>query len=161
MAKRLDKPIRLYALTIFIVLGYGIFPFVSVLPFLRGFWLFGPRILPFNGSPLVLYDANGEAPVLLVIISVLLAVFCTISAVAAFYDLKEGRVAALVLVTADVLWWSFLVIMAIMNNENPGEAAFKFGSQLIFPPFFLAVVWWNFTRPDIGAYYKQQSEAGK
>jgi hypothetical protein len=109
----------------------------------------------------VLYDSNGEAPVLLVIISVLLAVFCAISAIAAFYDLKEGRVAALVLVTADVLWWSFLVIMAIVNNENPGVTSFHFVTHLIIPPFFLAVVWWNFTRPDIGAYYKQQSEVGK
>lgn len=63
MAKRVDKPIRLYVMTTFVVIAYGLFPFVSVFPFTGGFLIFGPRFLPYNGSLQFLYGVDGPAVV--------------------------------------------------------------------------------------------------
>lgn len=43
MAKRVDKPIRLYVMTIFIVIAYCVLPLTSVFPFTGGFLAVGPR----------------------------------------------------------------------------------------------------------------------
>jgi hypothetical protein len=100
MAKSVDKPIRLYVLMIFIVVAYGLMPFVSVV-FLdtRTALLIGPRTLPFNGSILFLYDADGEANTVLVFVSLFLCLFSTASAIWAFYGDRLGRIAALLFVT--------------------------------------------------------------
>ena len=161
MAKRVDKPIRLYVLAIFIVVAYGVMPLVSVFPFTGGFLLVGPLILPYNGSIQVLYNPDGEAPLILVVVSLFLSVFSAGSALLAFVGIKEGRAAALVFVTLDVIWWTFLVIMAISGSERLGSEIIKISVEVLIPPFWLAFVWWNFTRPDIGAYYRYTSELQK
>lgn len=161
MAKRVDKPIRLYVLAIFIIIAYGLLPIVSVFPFTGGFLLVGPRFLPFNGSIQFLYGPNGEAPFILILISLFLCVFSAASALLVFAGIKEGRVAALTFVTLDVLWWTLLLILAIINNESPGQASFELATHILFPPIWLIGVWWNFTQPEIGAYYRHQSELQK
>src|SRR5687768_14967071 len=103
--KRVQKPIRLYVLAIFIVLAYGIMPFISVLPVGREFWLFGLWTLPLNGSILFLWDSDGNGPsFLIVLVSLALCVFSAASAVWAFSDSGAGRAAALTFVSLDVLW---------------------------------------------------------
>lgn len=65
MVKRVDKPIRLYVLAIFIVVAYGLMPFVSVFFVSKHeALLIGFRNLQFNGSILVLYDAYGNADIM-------------------------------------------------------------------------------------------------
>ncbi len=157
MAKRLDKPIRLYVMAIFVVIAYGLFPLVSVFPVGReSFLLVGPRFLPFNGSVQVLYGTDGEISVILLVITLALGLLASASAIVAFLGISEGRTATLIFVSLDVAWWFFLVLVGMSASE--GKDAIRLLGQLIFPPIWLAFVWWNFTRPDIGAYYKQESE---
>ena len=150
MPKRLDKPIRLYVMAIFVVVAYGLMPLVSVFPFAGGFLLVGPRFLPFNGSIQVLYGPNGEISFLVLFVTLALCLFSAGAAIVAFLDIPEGRVATLLFVTLDVVWWFFLVITAIGNTELPDETL-RLITQLIFPPLWLTFVWWNFTRSDISS----------
>jgi hypothetical protein len=159
MVKRVDKPIRLEVLMIFIVVAYGLMPFVSVL-FLDSntAFLVGVRNLPFNGSILFLYDSKGDANVLLIFISLFLCLFTAASAVWAFYGDSLGRIATLLFVTCDVLWWSGLVGYAISTSESLLIDKMDWIFQLIPPPFWLGFIWWNFTRPDVNAYYRFTSQ---
>ena len=156
--KRVDKPIRLYVLTIFIVIAYGLLPFISVFPVdSRTALLIGFRNLPFNGSIVFLYGPNGEASFILIFVSLLLCGFLVGSAIWAFTGDSLGRIATLVFVTADVLWWSGIAVYAILQNEAGNLATFGWATQLVVPPVWLAVVWWNFTRPDLNVYYDFKS----
>jgi len=159
MAKPVDKPIRLYVVTIFIVLAYGVLPLVSVFPLTHGsFLLVGPSFLPFNGSIQVLYGPDGDISPVLLVVTLALSFFSVASAIVAFLGISEGRVAALIFLTLNVAWWFFLVITAIMNGEVEAAETIGLVTQLIFPPLWLVFVWWNFTRPDITAYLKYRSE---
>lgn len=151
--RRVDKPIRLYVLTIFIVIAYGILPFMSVLPIdSRTALLLGFRSLPLNGSILFLYNSNGEANLPLVLIALTLCVFSAASAVWAFYGDRAARAAVLSFVTLDVIFWSGFVVFGIINAESGNPAIIGWALQLVIPPFWLGFVWWNFTRPDVNAY---------
>ena len=160
MAKSVDKPIRLYVLMIFIVFAYGLMPFVSVV-FLdtRTALLIGLRTLPFNGSILFLYGADGETNTFLVFVSLFLCLFSAASAIWAFYGDRLGRAATLLFVTGDVLWWSGLVTHAILTSENPSPDKLSWIFQLIVPPIWLGFIWWNFTRLDLNAYYRFKSRS--
>lgn len=161
MAKRVDKPIRLYVLAILIVLAYGVMPFISVF-FVssREMWLVGFRNLPFNGSILVLYDSDGSANVVLLFVSLLLCFFSAGSAIWAFYGDSSGRLATLIFVTLDVVWWSGIVLFAIAFSDTMGSDKLTWVFELIGPAAWLAFIWWNFTRPDMNAYYKFKSTSG-
>ncbi len=160
--KRVQKPLRLYVLAILIVAAYGMMPFVSVF-FVskREVFLIGFQNLPFNGSIYVLFDADGNANIVMIIISVVLCVFAALSAIWAFYGDNAGKVATLVFITLDVLWWMGIVIFAIAVGENGFSDKLGWASQLIGPPIWLGFIWWNFTRPDVKEYYKYQSELQK
>lgn len=156
--KRVDRPIRLYVLAIFIVVAYGFMPFLSVF-FVdtRSALLVGFRNLPLNGSIFFLYDANGEANFLLILVSLLLCVFSAAAAIWAFYD-GVGRSATLILVTLDVLWWSGIVVYGLVNAENNVSDKLGWAFQLLIPPIWLGFIWWNFTRPDVSAFYEYKSQ---
>jgi hypothetical protein len=154
VVRRVSKPIRLHVLTIFIVVAYGILPFVSTMPSSRGFLLFGLWNLALNGSIWVLFDPNGEAPLLLILVSLFLCVFSAAAAIWAFAGDREGRTATLILISLDVLWWTALVLQAIAMNNLPGSSVIRLVIEVI-PPFgWLGFIWWNFTRGDIEDYYK-------
>lgn len=156
MAKRVDKPIRLYVMTIFIAVAYGFMPLFSVFPFTGGFLLIGPRFLPFNGSFQVLYDSNGEIPLFVLVVTLALALLSVGAASVTFFGVREGRWPTLILLTLNVAWWFFLVIGAIMVNENVG-VSIELASQLLFPPIWLGFVWWNWTRRDVSDWLDYQA----
>ncbi|MEQ1643263.1 MAG: hypothetical protein ABL959_07485 [Pyrinomonadaceae bacterium] len=139
-------------MTIFTVIAYGLLPLVSVFPFTGGFLLVGPRFLPFNGSIQLLYRPDGEISLLLLVITLSLCFLSAGSAVVAFLGIGEARVATLIFVTLNVGWWFFLVVLMLIDSD--GRSSIGLIGQLIFPPVWLAFVWWNFTRPDISAYYR-------
>jgi hypothetical protein len=157
MAKKVDKPIRLYVMTIFIVIAYGVLPMVSVFPFTGGFLLVGPRFLPYNGSFQVLYGPDGEASQFLLVMTISLCALAAGAAVMTFLGIKEARWPTLIILAFDVAWWFFLVISAILGTES-GPPALELGLQLIFPLPWLLFVWWNMTRPDIKAWLDYQAE---
>ena len=158
MPKHVDKPIRLHAMTILIVLAYGLLPLCSYFP--AGHWvvLVGPRFLPFNGSVLALYGRDGDVSIILLVVTLALSFFSVGSAIVTFLGVAEGRIATLIFVTLDVAWWFFLIIVAITNSASDTGIQFELASQLILPPVWLGVVWWNLTRPDISAWLKFMSE---
>ena len=157
MAKKIDKPIRLYVMTIFIVIAYCLLPLTSVFPFTGGFLLVGPRFLPFNGSFQVLYDAQGDASQFLVVVTVSLCLLVAGAAIVTFLGIKEARLITLILVTIDVAWWVYLIISAVIGSES-NSSALQFGLELLFPFPWLVFVWWNMTKPDIKAWLDYQSE---
>jgi hypothetical protein len=158
MVKLVDKPIRLYAISIFIVLAYGLLPLCSYFP--AGYWvvLVGPRFLPFNGSVLALYGPDGDVSMILLVITLALSFLSVGSSVVTFLGVAEARIATLILLTLDVAWWFFLVIIAVMDASSDAGDRIELVGQLIFPPVWLGVVWWNLTRPDISSWLKYMSE---
>lgn len=157
MTKKVDKPIRLYVFTIFLVLGYGVMPLVSVFPAGRGLLLLGPRFLPFNGSVYALFGDNGDISTVLLIVTLLLSFGTVGAAIVTFLGVREAKWPTLILLTLDVGWWFFLVVSAIMNADDT-ESTFSLGTQLLFPPFWLALVWWNWTRTDISAWLNYRAD---
>jgi len=158
MPKHVDKPIRLHVLTIFIVIAYGFFPLVSTIRFSWGYLLFGPVFLPFNGSIQVLYDSNGEISLFMLVVTIALSLLTVGSAIIAFLGISEGRTGALIFSTLNVAWWSLIVVAAVLkSNDRPG-AIIQSVLELLVPPVWLAVIWWNYTRTDISAYLKYMSE---
>lgn len=157
--KRVDRPIRLYVLTTFVAIAYGLMPFLSVfIVDTRTALLVGFRNLPLNGSILFLYDANGDANCFLILVSLIFCIFSAAAAIWAFYGEALGRMLTLVLVTLDVAWWSGIVIYAIVNAENNTTDKFGWALQLLIPPFWLGFIWWNYTRPDISAFISFKSQ---
>ena len=155
--KRIQKPIRLYVLVVFIVVAYGFMPFVSTFPVFGGFLLLGLWNLPLNGSIVVLYGPDDGAPFLLVLVSLFLCVFSTAAAIWAFYGEAWARTATLILITFDVAWWSALVLTALVENGLRDVSSLQLGFELLPPVGWLIFIWWNFMQPDITEYYKYRS----
>ena len=149
-------------LAIFIVVAYGLMPLCSVF-FVssREAWLVGFKNLPLNGSVLMLYSSDGSADIVLISVSLFLCVFSAASAIWAYSGDSAGRIAALAFVSADVLWWSAIVIYAIASADVDGSARMNWIFELVGPPIWLGFIWWNFTRPDVNAYYRFKSETAK
>ncbi len=155
--RRLSKPIRLYVVTIFVVLAYGILPFFSVMPFGREVLLFGLWNLPLNGSIYLMYGPDGVPSFTLVLVSLFLCVFSAASAVGAFYGWTIARIATPLLVTLNVLWWTLLVIMIIANSDVPTPDLVRLAIEPVPPLFWLGFIWWNYTRTDVIEYCRQES----
>lgn len=157
MARKVDKPIRLYVMTIFIVIAYGFLPLVSAIPFTGGVFLFGPRFLPFNGSTLVLYDSSGEISTVLLIVTLALSLMSVFAAIITFLGVRECRWPTPILLTLNLAWWFFLVINAIMIEGNTPDS-FRWALELLIPPFWLVFVWWNWSKSDVTEWLDYQSE---
>src|SRR5829696_7961729 len=142
--RRLQKPIRLYVLTIFVVMAYGLMPFIATMPFGKGFLLFGLWNLPFNGSVYVLYGSDGEAPFLLLLVSLFLCAFSAFSSVVAFYGSSAARIATPVLVSLDVLWWTALVITTLVNGELSNSQMIPQAIEPLTSLLWLCCIWWNY-----------------
>jgi len=153
--RRVQKPVVIYVLTILIVIGYGAIPFLTALPVLGRRFIF--EALPFNGSITMLYGPDGDASFLLVFVSLFLCVFSVASTIWAFYGFTAGRIAALAIITANFLWWTFLVIIAIAEAGTKNRFLVDLLGSLILPPVWLGVIWWQFTRPEVVAYYLRKN----
>jgi hypothetical protein len=151
--KRIQKPIVISVLTILIVALYGIAPFLTAFPVLGRRFIFGA--LPFNGSITMLYGSDGEASFILVFISLFLCAFSVASSIWAYYGYNEGRIATLAFVSTNFLWWTFLVIIAIVDTPTDSKGYIALFTSLIFPPIWLGFIWWQYTRPDVLAYYRR------
>jgi hypothetical protein len=131
--RRLQKPITIPVITILIVICYGIVPFLTAFPVLGRRFMLGA--LPFNGSITMLYNEQGEAPIVLVFVSLFLCVFSVASAVWASFGPNEARIATLAFVTTNFLWWNFLVVNAIAGAEQGDPFLFHLVKSLLNPRF--------------------------
>lgn len=83
--------------------------------------------------------------------------FTATSAVWAFVGDREGKVATLIFVTFVVLWWTLLVILAIVENHLEPDLLLRYIIEMIPPVVWLGFIWFKFTRPDLTAYYDYQA----
>src|SRR5262249_99409 len=120
-------------------------------------WYWSLGVLPFNGSIYILYGPNGEVSFVLILVSLLLCVFSAASAIWANTGQNERRFSMLTILTLNVSWWIFLVALALLNQEKPGENTSKMIFEIVKPPVYLVFIWWYFTKADVVAYYRQQS----
>jgi hypothetical protein len=137
--RKIQKPISLYVATILLVIFAGILPFAGI------FWKISV--------------AEVDVPFTLVFISLLLPAFSAGSAIFAFTGHNEGRIAVLICVSLNFLWWVF---WGILNVANSGDAqAFNAGFLilgLVRPLIFFGLFWWYFTKKDIVAYFNQSEK---
>lgn len=137
--KRIQKPIGIYVMTILIFLGLG--------------------ALQLLGYLTTIANANGEAPFPIVFVSVFVCMFSGAAAVWAFYGDNLARICLLVFVTGNVMWLAFLIILAISYpTENDKMHGLGLIPVLVRPAFWLCLTWWYFTKADVVAYYRQESE---
>lgn len=136
--RRISKPIGVYVLTILIFIRLGLFQFIN-------YWVEIQR-------------SDGDVPFSIVFISLFLSVFTAAAAIWAFYGDNLARIAILVFVSLNVLWWFFLIVSAIAYNDSETFGWLKFLPTLIQPVFCLCITWWFFNKKDVVAFYKQQSQ---
>lgn len=136
--RRIQKPVGIYvfAIAVFIILG--------VLQFIRYFIEF--------------QNANEDLPFTMVFIPLFLCVFTAASAIWVSFGDNLSRIILLVFVSLNVLWWAFLVIMAVAYDDSKNLAFLRFLPTLIRPLFIFVCCWWYFTKKEVVAYYKQNSE---
>lgn len=136
--RRIQKPVGIYVLTILIFIRLGLFQFLN-------YWT-------------EIQNENGEVPFTIVFISLFLAVFTAATAIWAFYGDNLARIAILIFVSLNVLWWFFLIVSAIAYDKSERQEWIGWIPLLIQPVFCLCLTWWFFTKQEVVAYYKQQSQ---
>src|SRR5262245_15078241 len=96
--KQIQKPIGIYVLTILLVIGAGIFPLLVALN--------------------AIDNAEGEVSFTMVFVTFFLSAFSIFSAIWAFVGHNEGRLAVLIFVSLNFLWWTFLSLLNVANSES-------------------------------------------
>lgn len=137
--KRIQRPIGVYITTILLVLGAGILPLLSVAVAIQEAHKVSETDLSF----------------IVVFISIFLPVFSIVTAIWAFTGFNKGRIAVLVFVSLNFLWFVFLGIMNVVNSGEEVRNGVVFFVGLIRPSVFFALFWWYFTKKDVLAYYHQ------
>lgn len=135
MAKRVDRPIGIYVVTILVIISNGIFPLLMTLDAIR--------------------SNEGKVSFTIVFISLMLPTFSIAAAIWAFMGDNEGRISLLALVSLNFLWWVFLSVLSVANSENEALDGALFLVQMIRPVVFFALFWWYLTKKDVVAYYKR------
>lgn len=137
--KRIQKPIGVYVMTILLVFGAGILPLLYVVASIQ--------------------EARNQSDVdisfTLVFVSIFLPVFSLASAIWAFVGHNEGRIAVLIFVSLNFLWWTFLGILNVANSDQEELEGVLFLIGLARPVVMFSLFWWYFTKMDVVAYYKQ------
>lgn len=103
-----------------------------------------------------------ETPLLIAVIFITLDVFSAAAAVWAFLGDNAGRIALLALISLNILWSLFLLVIMVSYSKPDGKGyydvnIFFFGFTLLKPLFLFCLCWWYFTRKDVIAYYKQDN----
>lgn len=133
--RRIQKPIGIYVLTILIFIRLGVFQLLN-------YWY-------------EIQNSDDNLPFTIVFVSLFLTIFTAASAVWAFVGDNSGRIALLIFVSLNVLWWIFLILMAIAFSESQRLEWLRLIPSLIQPIFCLIITWWYFTKEHVVAYYKQ------
>ncbi len=133
--RRIQKPVGIYvlAIAVFIVLG--------ILQFLR-YWIEFQKM-------------SEDLPFIMVFIPLFLCGFTALSAIWVAVGDNLSRIVLLIFASLNVLWWTFLVILANAYDDSKQLAFLYLTTTLIRPVFVLICCWWYFTKKDVVAFYKQ------
>jgi len=137
--KRIQRPIGVYVMTILLVFGAGILPLLHVAVLIQE----------------ARQQSDIEISFTLVFVSIFLPVFSLASAIWAFVGHNEGRIAVLIFVSLNFLWWMFLALINIANSDEEILNGVLFLIGFIRPVVMFGLFWWYFTKKDVVAYYKQ------
>ena len=133
--RRISKPVGVYVLTILLFVRLGIFQFVK-------YWI-------------SFENASNNVPFTIVFVSFFLAGFTMLAVVWAYLGEELGRLALLIFVSLNVLWWFFLVISAIAYSDSQNLEWIRLIPELIQQTIWLVLTWWYFTKKHVVDYYKQ------
>jgi hypothetical protein len=134
--RKIKMPIGVYVCAILVFLRFGVFQFINYYTAVR--------------------EANGEAALPIVIVSLGLCVFTAAAAIWALIGDNEGRISLLIMVTLNLLWALFLATMVLSdtNAENKKDAVLYILNWIVTSLLMVAFYWYFFSR-EVVAYYKQ------
>jgi MFS family permease len=135
--ERIRKPEGVFILSLLVFLNFGVYQFFNDFTAMR--------------------QSENETPLLIAILLISLDVFSAAAAIWAFFGDNTGRIALLILISVNLLWSVFVLIIAVSYN-NFDEVHFLFLFSLLKPLFLFGLCWWYFTRKDVVAYYKQDNQ---
>ncbi len=133
--KRIQKPVGIYVVSIAVIIILGLFQ-------LFRYWIEFQNI-------------KEDLPFMMVFIPLFLCIFTIASAVWATVGDNWSRIALLIFVTLNFLWWLYLVILAISYNDSKNLEFLKPLPTLIRPGLVLGFCWWYLTSKEVVQYYKQ------
>lgn len=96
-----------------------------------------------------------DLPFVMVFIPLFLCGFTIASAVWAAFGDNSSRIALLIFVTLNFLWWLYLVIIAISSDESDSMNSLQLIITLIRPALILVFCWWYLNKKEVVEYYKQ------
>lgn len=129
-----QKPIGIYVLTICIFIRFGVFQFIT----------------DFNA----ISNSEKETPLLIAMILIARNVFVAASAVWTFTGDNWGRVSLLAIVSLNVLWTIFTLIIFVAFSES--EQNFRlFVDISLNPLFWLVICWWYLNKKNVVRYYER------
>ena len=132
--KRVQKPVGLYVLAIAVFIVLGLFQ-------LFRYWL-------------EYQNAEVDIPFLMIFIPLFLCVFTMASAVWLTIGDNFARIALLVFVSLNFLWWLYLVIMTISYGDFQSVGLV---TTLIRPGLVLIFCWWYLNSREVVEYFKSIS----
>lgn len=136
--KRIQKPIGIYVLSIAVIIVLGLLQ-------LFRYWI-------------EFQEIKEDLPFTMVFIPLFLCVFTIASAFWAMVGDNWSRIALLIFVTLNFLWWLYLVIIASSYSESKNIQIFLNGLiTLIRPAIVLIICWTYLTSKEVVEYYKQVS----
>lgn len=134
--RKLPMPIGVYVCVAIVLIRFGIVNFIGYIS--------------------VFSNADGEAYLPIVVISLALSAFTAGAAIWAFTGQNEGRIALLILLPLNVFWLILLVLPSLTNDEKTDNeaAVMTIIQQVIISLFVIGIEWYLMSKPVV-EYYKQ------
>ncbi len=113
-------------------------------------------ILNFIGYFLTFRNAEGEASLPVIVISLALCVFTAGAAIWAYMGQNEGRVTLLIMIPLNILWVILFAISVLLNDDKIDDewAVFTIIQQVFLSLFVIGIEWYLMSSKVV-EYYKQ------
>ncbi len=132
--RRVQKPVGICVLAIAVIIVLGLFQ-------LFRYWIEYQKI-------------KEDLPFMMAFIPLFLCIFTIASAVWLTVGDNWARIALLIFVSLNFLWWLYLVVMAISYNESNNFNFFYPLSTLVRPALVLGFSWWYLNSKEAVEYFK-------
>jgi hypothetical protein len=131
--RKVQKPIGIYVVSIAVIIVLGVFQ-------LFRYWIEFRNI--------------DELPFMMAFIPLFLCIFTIATAVWAMVGDNYSRIAMLIFVTLNFLWWLYLVVMAVSYADAKDFGAYGAITTLIRPLAVLIFCWVYMSKKEVVEYYK-------